>query len=353
MIAVSAQVVEAWRDVMDEASRRLERTSRASGDRIARARAANEHLRAGRNQQALEALDGDGEPSELEMTTRVLAHVRLGQGEEALVALERRLGLELETAVFQEALAPALAGKVPLGRVRATRVLAHLPMREGLGLEELRADKDPLVRLAFVIERIPFDIRYDRSFRVYGSHGADYETGRFLAFDAPLAIRVQYFSLELFGATATALSTLAEDPHMVHTLELKAARGDGWGLGGNYHEVDLGGLERAIAALNTLDVLPWKIRHSDVRPYDVMEDERRFVRTLSADIGGHPVGRQSPYDPAAPLLARFLAKHSFKAPPCPWAEIEPLLEEARRTFSPLGARACEEFARHVRGLQKL
>jgi hypothetical protein len=286
------------------------------------------------------------------MTTRCLAHVRLGQAEAALRALEGALGLDLETAVFQEALAPALAGKVPLGRARAARVLARVPGRADLGVEELRADKDPIVRLAFVVERPPFT-QHDRSSRVYGSHGANYETGRFLAFDAPLALRVQLFSLELFGATVTALSTLADDPHVVETLELKAARGDGWGLGGNYHEVDLKGLERAVAALNALDILPWKIRHSDVRPYDLVEDERLFVRTLARDIGGHPVGRQAPYDPAAPLLARFLAKHSFKAPPCPWAEIEPLLEEARRTFSALGARACEEFARHVRNLQRL
>ncbi len=337
---------------MDEASRRLERTSRASGDHFARVRAANEHLRAGRNEQALLTLDDAGEPSELEMTTRALAHVRLGHAEEALRALEGALGMELETAVLQEALAPALEGKVLLGRARATRVLARLVPREGLRLEELRADPDPIVRLGFVVERPPFT-QHDRSSRVYGSHGANYETGRFLAFDAPLAVRVQHFSLELFGATVTALSTLADDPHVIETLELKAARGDGWGLGGNNHEVDLKGLDRAIVALNALDVLPWRIRHSDVRPYDLVEDERLFVKTLARDIGGHPVGRQAPYDPAAPLLARFLAKHSFKSPPAPWAEIEPLLEEARRTFSPLGARACEEFARHARGLQKL
>jgi hypothetical protein len=339
---------------MDEASRRLERESQASGDGFARARAANEHLRSGRFEAALAAL---GEPtveasSGLEVTTRALAHARLGLAEAAVADLEAALvgsgSLDVEPAALLEVLAPALEGKVPLGRARAARLLARVPARPDLDLGSLRHDPDPLVRIALVTDRPSFT-KDERVSRVYGSHGADYETGRFIAFDAPLEMRLRTFELPLFKALAALLATLSRDPPLIEAVELRPAFGDGWGLGGNTKETDKDGLLAAIERLNALDLLPWKVRHCDVRPYDLMEDEDRFVRRLARDVGGHPVGRQAPFDPSAPLLARFLAKHPMRGGPCPWSELEPLLDEARRVFSPLGLRACEHFARVARG----
>ncbi len=339
---------------MDETQRRLERSSRASGDRMKTVRAAHEHLRSGRFEAALAALGAplpDEAPASVELSTRALALKGLGRNAEALGVLEGALASgalgELDPVSLLDALEPALAGRVPLGRARSARLLARVPERPELPLDALRRDPDPLVRIGFVKERPTFT-RNDQVTRVYGSHGGDFMTGRFIAFDSTLEMRLRTFEPRLFEGIVTALSTLADDAHVVETLELRIAFGDGWGLGGNNHPIDVRGLERAIDALNALDLLPWRVRHCDVRPYDIMEDQSRFARRLGRDLGGHPIGRQTPYDPTAPLLARLLARHPFRGPPCPTSEFAPLLEEARATYTPLGARACEEFDRFVR-----
>ncbi|HZU97585.1 MAG TPA: hypothetical protein VFF73_12875 [Planctomycetota bacterium] len=346
---------------MDEASRRLERSSRASGDRLERVRAANARLRADDAKGALDLLK-DLDPKEasgLETTTRALATLRTGDAGGALAVLERAAAagaeLEIELEPLLLTLAPALEGRVPLGRPRVARFLSRMEpgRRPGPLVQALEADKDPLVRIALRITERPAFTKDERVSRVYGSHGADYETGRFIAFDATLEMRVRTFELALFESIGKALATIARDPHFVETLALRTSFGDGWGLGGNDHEIDERVLADAIAAFNELDLVPWRVRDVGVRPYDLMKDERRFVRRLARDIGGHPIGRQAAYDANAPLLARFLAKHPFRGQPCPWAELEPLIDEARRTFSRLGSLACEDFAHTVRGQLRL
>jgi hypothetical protein len=346
---------------MDEASRRLERSCRASGDRLERVRAANARLRAGDARGALELLqDLDAkDASGLETTTRALATLRTGDAAGALAVLERAAAAGAELDVELEPLLltvePALEGRVPLGRPRVARFLSRMEpgRRPGALVQALEADKDPLVKVALHVTDRPAFTRDERVSRVYGSHGADYETGRFIAFDATLEMRVRTFELGLFESIGTALAAIARDPHFVDTLELRSSFGDGWGLGGNDHEIDERVLADAIAALNDLDLVPWRIRDCGVRPYDLMKDERRFVRRLARDIGGHPIGRQTAFDPSASLLARFLAKHPFRGQPCPWSELEPLIDEARRTFSRLGSLACEDFAHTVRGQLRL
>lgn len=323
-------------------------------------RVAHEHLRAGRCEAALAALGDavDAEATSIEVTTRALAFAGLGQHERALGALEGALAvgaeLDLDGAALLEALGPALEGKGRLGRPRAARLLARIPPRPELPLEQLRADPDPLVRLAFVLERTGFVGDPTPVSRVFGSHGGDFQFGHFIAFDAPVDLRLRTFEPGLFAKVSTALSTLAEDPYVVETLELGAAFGaEVFGLGGNDHPIDGGILERAIASLNALDLLPWTLRDCGVRPYDQMEEEGRMIRRLARDLGAHPSGRQKPFDPASPLLERILAKHPLKGPPCPRDELEPLLVEARRDFTRFGVEACEEFARRVRGQLKL
>jgi len=351
---------------MDERSRRLERTSRASGDRTASARAAHEHLRAARFEAALEAL-GEESPAApaLEVAARALALTGLGRHESALAVLEgavaRGLGAELDPAALLEALGPSLQGAAPLGRARAARLLARVsPQPDAPGaalapaLEALRADQDPLVRLAFVRERPRFVGDPTPVSRVYGSHGGDFKFGRFIAFDAPVDIRLRTFEPALFDAVTEALAALAGDASLVATLELGAAFGaEVWGLGGNDHAIDAEALGRAIARLNALDLLPWTVRDCDVRPFDSMDDDGRFVRRLARDMNAHPTGRQKPYDEAAPLLERILAKHPWKGPPCTREDLAPLLEEARRSFTRWGFDACEEFARRTRGELRL
>ncbi len=345
---------------MDETSRKLERDLARGGDALARVRLANEKLRSGDPRGALELL-GVARPDEpgVAASTRALAHLRAGSSLEALESLEAatRAGvLDLEPAVLLETLAPSLAGKTPLGRARAARVLARVAQgssQAGIALlaelTTLAKDPDPLVRVATRTERPAFDPRMEWRRRVFGSHGADYVYGRvFVLVEAPLEVRLRCFEPELFHALATALGVLSDDSNAIEGLQLLTAFGEGYGLGSEADAIEAGLLERSVERLDALDLFPWRLRTGSEGPYDVLEEPRRLSRWLGHDLLGH-LGRQRPFDPASSAFARLLALHPLKGGALPSKEqLAPVLEECRREFSSIGYAGCEEFLRLVK-----
>jgi hypothetical protein len=340
---------------MDEARRREERALAAGEDRLARLRVANDHLRRGDPGAALALLPEEQESSALEAGTRARALAQQGDGAEALAMLERVvvLGLEVEPQALEAALAPALDGAIPLGRARAARVFDRLAPRGTPLPADLARDDDPLVRVAVLRDRFPVRTDWDKTSRVYGSHGPDYETGWFIAFETSLECRLRTFTARLFESVNRALAALADDRGTIERLRFGAAFGEGFGLGGlrgrnrEEDQADLPVIAGAVLRLDRLDLLPWRVRLATVRPYDRMDDEARLARRLGRDLFGHPL-RQHPHDAKKGLLERFLARHPLRGPAPTDAELAPLLAEARERFTPVGVQACLECTRFVR-----
>lgn len=362
---------------MDEAARRLERRIEAEGDRLARVRLAQERLRAHDPAGALAALGPRSEAKDpdvlgLECEPRARALVALGRAEEAIEALRRAAdaGAVLDPRAALALLEPlATQGPSPR-RASAAAVLARLATATDRGhgpdgvaadgvpalLSTLAKDPETLVRLALVRERPRFDPHRDRTFRVYGSHGPDYETGVFVAFELSHDARLRWFEPRLAASVNAALAALADDATAIEAIRLRAAYGDGYGLGGIQQPLDGGAaLVDSVSRLNALDVLPFRLRittgdhERDVRsrPYDLMEDESRLARRLAEDLRGHPARQKAPED--ATVIERIVALHPLSGIPARRELLTPLLEEAGAELTPVGLRALQIFAKLRRG----
>ena len=349
---------------MDEGRRRLERRIEAEGDALARVRLAQERLRAADPAGALVALGepasaGDPDALGLDADARGRALLDLGRSDEALATLRRAAdaGAALDARALAALLEPLVAVSSVAARACAAAVVARL--RDGDGVvtplrDRVARDPEPLVRLALVRERPPFDVARDRSSRVYGSHGRDYETGIFITFEMPHDLRLGWFEPRLGASVNAGLASLADDATAIESLGLRTAYGEGYGLGG-VHDMPDGGLalEAAVRKLNALDLVPFRLRLCGVRPYDLMEDEARLAHQMAEDLRGHPA-RQRPAESESSLVERIVALHPHSAigVPAPRAVLATLLAEAREHMTPVGLRALKIFASLNRGRTK-
>jgi hypothetical protein len=361
MIAAFRAPIEARGEAMDESARNLERRIAVDGDPLARVRLAHEKLRARDAKAALAALGetpdtADRETRALDATIRARATHELGRLDDALAflgSLAPEVLVSIEWRPISGVIGAALVDRtVPLARPRAARVVARLKPGDGeldALARELARDSDPLVRLALVQERPPFDPVRDGSRRVYGSHGADYEMGIFVAFEMSTELCLRFFEPGLCAAVNAALATLAPDATFVESLGLRTAFGEGYGLGGVHQARDGGlALESALARLNALDVLPWRMHTSGVRPYDLVEDRRKLAsRIEQSNLRGHPA-RQRQVEQAQTPVERILSHHPLGGLPARREVVTPLLEEARAQVTDVGYEALELFVKRAR-----
>ena len=346
---------------MDEIRRKLERRVAAEGDRLTRVRLAHEKLRARDAAGALEALEGagsDGEPGTLalEATVRASALHELHRLEEAVSGLRAAVELAvLEWRPVAGVVLAALEERSVVTRACAAAVAARL--REGdSDLDALRArlaqDPELLVRLALVRDRPQLELESDRGPRVYGSHGADYEMGIFVAFDMSAEDRLRYFEPRLCSAVNTALAALADDANDIEPLELRTAFSNDFGLGGAPQAPDGGAaLASSVRKLNELDLVPWKLRVRGVVPYDLMEKEERLAKILAQYLKSHPA-RQKPLGESPTVVERIAALHPARGVPARRELVAPLMEEARGFVTPVGLAALDRFVKECHGLTR-
>lgn len=181
--------------------------------------------------------------------------------------------------------------------------------------------------------------------RLFGAHGPDFMFGLFVGFEARYPARLAFFEHDFFQAVDRLLTGSTE--HLI------AYAGDvhGYGLGfaeGQVHGAILEQVEQA----NRGRVLPFRLQVSGPRPLDHLEglspsdtlsaDDERLARRFAGDLHGHGPARLREPEPGAALHRRILSL--FRPRESPTTEVlDPLLDEARVEYGPVGYRALEAF----------
>ncbi|MCO5169384.1 MAG: hypothetical protein M9894_23825 [Planctomycetes bacterium] len=360
---------------MDEQARRAEREAAREGDASARVRLAHAQRRSGRWADVLAATAGLEQAEAL--AVRAEALLRTEQVEAAAVAAAAAraidpgaVGGDLAEEVAATLLERARAGD-PLARLVA---LGHAAALGAAGaLEPASDDRSALVRAqAARLPALAPALRDDPSAlvrsvarrvaegegevarravatrgedeeprtRLFSAHGPDFDFGPFVALQASGEARFACCDLDLFREVHAALGGAAR--------RLGFSR-VGYGLAvpaGVAFDPDA--LEADVARLNDAGALPFPVRMVGQQPYDplgdldrVAVDDGLLCACYVHDLTWHPV-RHFGAAPDAPLFARIAAALRPGHPPDP-AALEPLLQEARGRYTPLGARALALF----------
>lgn len=373
---------------MDEQTRRTQRLAGQDGSVTARLRLAHEQRRAGRWDDVLATTSGLDQEAEAQalrasawlrkadvaraidaaqaataldpasvdpevgaaLVERVLADTA-GVGVPRLVALRRAAGLGPGAA---DALAHAAREPSAFARLQAARLPALAA--------ELLDDPSPLVRLVARsaaqgdlalrtrCARPPKEAK-DTSdpprTRLFSAHGPDFEYGPFLVVDATTEARLAAldgsFWLELDATLGVPGRKIGFSSYGYGlALSPDEARGEGRGA-----------LERRVLALDEAGVLPAPLRIEWFAQFDkvaalpvddptrLAEVDARLVHCYAKDLETHPARNHS-----APIGAGVYARLCAAFGPGQVPEpdlLTPLLEEARRTYCPVGVKAVEAF----------